>query len=122
MLFPLVVVRGRRFVAHLSAIVLLFLIMPPVLPDSGRSTLFTVELCLSLCAFFVIVTSAGDLLACVLSAGCRARSAICCALVCNRAAFSDYASSAARLCRSTLLTVALCFSLCVCFCHRVFCG
>eukprot|EP00966_Prymnesium_polylepis_P243341 5627318-Prymnesium_polylepis.1 len=50
---------------------------------------------------FFIVSSVGDLTACVVSVGCRARSAICCALVCTRAAVSDFASSAARFCRST---------------------
>eukprot|EP00966_Prymnesium_polylepis_P158160 3655653-Prymnesium_polylepis.1 len=35
---------------------------------------------------FVRVSSAGDLMACVVSAGCLARSAICRALVCNLSA------------------------------------
>ena len=78
---PPAVVRGRRSVTHPSEIALLPLTGPPVPPDSivrHRSRLRSVRVCV--CVFsFVTVSSAGDLMACVASAGRLARPATCCA-------------------------------------------
>ena len=76
---PPAVVRGRRSVTHPSEIALLPLTVPPVPPDSvvrHRSRLRSVRVCV--CSF-VTVSSVGDLMACVASAGRRARPATCCA-------------------------------------------
>jgi hypothetical protein len=76
---PPAVVRGRRSVTHPSEIALLPLTGPPVPPDSvvrHRSRLRSVRACVF---SFVTVSSAGDLMACVASAGRLARPATCCA-------------------------------------------
>ena len=74
--------RARSAIRHApSEIALLPLTGPPVPPDSivrHRSRLRSVRVCV--CVFsFVIVSSAGDLMACVASAGRLARPATCCA-------------------------------------------
>ena len=76
---PPAVVRGRRSVTHPSEIALLPLTGPPVPPDSvvrHRSRLRSVRACVF---SFVTVSSAGDLMACVASAGRLARPTTCCA-------------------------------------------
>ena len=74
--------RARSAIRHApSEIALLPLTGPPVPPDSivrHRSRLRSVRVCVCVSSF-VIVSSAGDLMACVASAGRLARPATCCA-------------------------------------------